>query len=485
MSGGKHDAAPHQPRCPISSYAMAAARPMHEYGMRCEDLVVVAIAARSAAQPRDGAQPYRREGHRPVEVALIAWPRGSKRPGALCGLRVLDLSGLLGGPFSAQILSEHGANVIKVELAAGDGTRTWGPPLVDGTASCFIGINRNKRGLVPELSRVEVREIVLRPLLNADMLVENFKTGTLERWGLSYEEALCNRLSRPIHCRISGRGAHGPVGGARGHDAVAQALSGLMSVNGDPASGPPRIGIPIVDMGSGLNAVIGILLALDESRSTDAGRFIDASLLDTAEGLLHPHAANWFVDGQQPQLAGSGHPDVAPYAKFAIRSGEIFLGICGDGQFRKFRELVGAPELATDPDFSRNGERSRNRDSLRAFIEAVPVDRGAAALCHALLKAGVPAGPAHSLPEGQEHPRTRHRRMMVDLGTGQRGLGVSVKLSSVPGQAHAPAPRIGQHTREVLGALGYAESEIDALVEARLAVHPPGSYPPARPAESS
>jgi formyl-CoA transferase len=415
----------------------------------------------------------------------MAWPQGPERSGALRGLKVLDLSRVLGGPYCTQILSDHGADVIKVEPPAGDETRTWGPPFVDGTASYFIGINRNKRGLALDLSRAEGREIVLRLLADADVLVENFKTGTLERWGLGYEDVLRGRFPRLIHCRVSGFGADGPLGGAPGYDAVAQAMSGLMSVNGDPASGPTRIGIPLVDMASGLNAVIGILLALNERQSTGAGQFIDISLFDTAVGLLHPHAANWFVNGQLPRLAGSGHPNVVPYDKFATRSGEIFLGIGNDGQFRKFCELLGAPELAADPRYASNGERNRNRDSLRASIEALLADRDAAPLCQALLKAGVPAGPVHSLPEVLEHPHTRHRRMVVELGEGQRGLGVPVKLSGAPGQAHAPAPRLGQHTHEVLGALGYAESEIDALVEVGIAVHPPGPDPSGRPVESS
>jgi len=400
----------------------------------------------------------------------MAWPQGPERPGALCGLKVLDLSRVLGGPYCTQILSDHGADVIKVEPPGGDETRTWGPPFVDRTASYFIGVNRNKRDIALDLSRAEGREIVLRLLSEADVLVENFKTGTMERWGLGYEEVLRSRFPRLIHCRVSGFGADGPLGGAPGYDAVAQAMSGLMSVNGDPASGPTRIGIPIVDMASGLNAVIGILLALNERQRSGQGQFIDICLYDTAVGLLHPHAANWFVNGQMPRLVGSGHPNVVPYDKFKTRSGEIFLGIGNDGQFRKFCEFIGAPELAADPRYASNGERNHNRDSLRASIEALLAGRDAATLCEALLKAGVPAGPVNSLPEVLEHPHTRHRQMVVELGAGQRGLGVPIKLSRTPGQAQAPAPAIGQHTFEVLRALGYAEAEIGALIVAGVAV---------------
>ena len=196
---------------------------------------------------------------------------------------------------------------------------------------------------------------------------------------------------------------------------------------------------------------------------------MESTLFDTAVGLLHPHAANWFVNGQVPALAGSGHPNVVPYDKFSTRSGEVFLGIGNDGQFRKFCEFVGAPELATDPRYASNGERNRNRDSLRASIEALLAGQDAAALCEALLKAGVPAGPVHQLPEVLEHPHTRHREMVVEFDNGQQGLGIPVKLSRTPGSVQAPAPAIGQHTRQVLGALGYSAAQVDELLKQGIA----------------
>ncbi|MBU0789442.1 MAG: CoA transferase, partial [Gammaproteobacteria bacterium] len=380
--------------------------------------------------------------------------------GALTGIRVVDLSRVLGGPYCTQILSDHGARVVKVEPPMGDETRTWGPPFVEGTASYFLGVNRNKQDIVLDLSRPEGREAVLRLLADADVLVENFKTGTMEKWGLGFEEVLRERFPRLIHCRVSGFGGDGPLGGAPGYDAVAQAMGGLMSVNGDPASGPTRIGIPIVDMTTGLNAVIGILLALAERQRSGQGQFVEATLFDTAVGLLHPHAANWFVNGQVPVLAGSGHPNVVPYDKFETRSGEVFLGIGNDGQFRKFCAFVGAPELATDPRYASNGERNRNRIALRASIETLLADRDAAELCEGLLKAGIPAGPVNQLPQVLQHPHTLHREMVVEFDNGQRGLGIPVKLSRTPGSVHAAAPTLGQHTREVLLGLGYSSTEV-------------------------
>jgi len=390
--------------------------------------------------------------------------------GALAGLRVVDLSRVLGGPYCTQILSDHGASVLKVEPPTGDETRTWGPPFVGATASYFLGVNRNKRDIALDLSHPDGREVVFRLLADADVLVENFKTGTMEKWGLGYEAVLRERVPRLIHCRVSGFGADGPLGGAPGYDAVAQAIGGLMSVNGDPASGPTRIGIPIVDMATGLNAVIGILLALADRQRSGLGQFVDATLFDTAVCLLHPHAANWFVNGQVPALVGSGHPNVVPYDKFQTRTGEVFLGIGNDGQFRKFCTLVGAPELAADARYASNGERNRNRIALRASIETLLAPRDAAELCEALLKAGVPAGPVNLLPQVLEHPHTLHREMVVEFGNGQRGLGIPVKLSRTPGVVRTPAPELGQHTREVLLALGYSMTQVDSLIEQGIAL---------------
>ncbi|MGQ0696699.1 MAG: CaiB/BaiF CoA transferase family protein [Panacagrimonas sp.] len=400
----------------------------------------------------------------------MSHPPQKTSAGSLAGLRVVDLSRVLGGPYCTQILSDHGASVLKVEPPTGDETRTWGPPFVDGTASYFLGVNRNKRDIALDLSRAEGREIVLRLLGDADVLVENFKTGTMEKWGLGYEAVLRERFPRLIHCRVSGFGADGPLGGAPGYDAVAQAIGGLMSINGDPASGPTRIGIPIVDMTTGLNAVIGILLALADRQRSGLGQFVDATLFDTAVGLLHPHASNWFVNGQVPSLVGSGHPNVVPYDKFQTRSGEVFLGIGNDGQFRKFCTFIGAPELAADPRYASNGERNRNRIPLRASIETLLATRDAAELCEALLEAGVPAGPVNLLPQVLQHPHTLHRQMVVEFDNGQRGLGIPVKLSRTPGAVRTPAPELGQHTREVLLALGYSTTQVESLIEQGIAL---------------
>lgn len=384
--------------------------------------------------------------------------------GALAGVKVVDLSRVLAGPYCTQILSDHGAEVIKVEPPAGDETRAWGPPFAGDGTGYYRGVNRNKRGMVLDLSRPRGREVLMRLLDDADVLVENFKIGTMQRWELDYESVLRPRFPRLVYCRISGFGSDGPLGGAPGYDAVAQAMAGLMSINGDPQSGPTRVGVPIVDLATGLNSVIGILLALAERQRSGLGQFVDATLYDTTVSLLHPHAANFFLNGLTPALQGSGHPNIVPYDKFRTRTGEMFLGIGNDGQFRKFCEFVGAPELAMDLRFVSNGSRSQHRVELRGIIEKLLAERDVEALCAALLDAGVPAGPVNPIPVVMEHPHTRHRDMVVDLAEGHRATGVPVKLSRTPGSVKAPPPALGQHTRELLSELGLAAEEIEALL---------------------
>ncbi|MGI4944940.1 MAG: CaiB/BaiF CoA transferase family protein, partial [Janthinobacterium lividum] len=287
--------------------------------------------------------------------------------GALAGIKVVDLSRVLGGPYCTQILGDHGADVIKVEPPAGDETRGWGPPFQDGTASYFLGVNRNKRGMVLDLTQ-EADRTVLRVLLSeADVLVENFKIGTLERWGLG-GEALRAAYPRLVHCRISGFGADGPLGGLPGYDACAQAMCGLMSVNGERDGKPTRVGLPAVDMVTGLNAVIGIAFALLERERSGQGQFVEATLYDCATSLLHPHAANYFLNGVVPGRTGNAHPNIAPYETLPARDGAIFLAVGNDRQFRLLARALGEEVIADDPEFATNALRLRHRERLRSVL---------------------------------------------------------------------------------------------------------------------
>ncbi len=239
-----------------------------------------------------------------------------KPSGALSGIKVIDLTRVLGGPYCTMILSDHGAEVIKIEPPQGDEVRDWGPPFHEDDASYFIGINRNKHSIGLDIGKPEGRAVLLRLLEGADVLVENFKPGSMEKWDLGYEQMLSERFPGLIHCRISGFGADGPLGGLPGYDAILQAMTGLMSVNGDPSTGPMRLGAAIVDMGTGLYSAIGILMALAERSRSGRGQFLDMTLYDCGMALLHPQAANYFLNGQRPVPTGNPHPNLVPYDKY-------------------------------------------------------------------------------------------------------------------------------------------------------------------------
>jgi formyl-CoA transferase len=388
--------------------------------------------------------------------------------GALSGVRVIDLSRVLGGPLCTQILADHGADVIKVEPPQGDDTRAWGPPFREKTAAYYIGLNRNKRAIVLDLSTSKGREVLFRLLETADVLVENFKSGTLEKWGIGFATVLQPRFPRLIHCRVSGFGDAGPFGGLVGYDAVVQAISGLMSINGGPEMGATRIGVPIVDMTTGLNAAIGIMLALFDRTQSGKGQSVEAALFDSAISLLHPHSANWLLGGEPPKLTGSAHPNVAPYEKFRTTAGEFFLGIGNNAQFRTFCDEVGRPDLAGDPRFATNHHRVANRPALREAIQAAIADRQPEELCRQLLNAGVPAGVVMSIPESLTHPQTAAREMVVEQD-GYRGAGVPIKLSRTPGGVRSAPPALGADTREILEGCGYSLAEIEALLADKVA----------------
>ncbi len=389
----------------------------------------------------------------------------ARRPGALAGLKVVDLTRVLGGPFCTQWLGDHGADVVKVEPPQGDETRGWGPPFKGDASSYFIGVNRSKRGISLDLSRPEGREVLMRLLKDADVLIENFRTGTLERWGIGYEEVLKARFPRLVHCRITGFGADGPFGGFPGYDAVIQATAGLMSVNGNEETGPLRLGVPIVDIATGISAALGIMSAIYEREKSGTGQFLEVSLYDTAVSLVYPHGANYFLSGKPPGRSGNPHPNVSPYDKFAVKDGEIFLGVGNDGQFRKLCDTLGEPAMADDARFRTNRDRLENRLALRERLEALMADEEAEPLCRRLMERGVPAGPINAFPTVADHPHTRHRDMVIDIDD-YRGLGNPIKLTRTPPAPRLKPPSFSEHTREVLAEAGYGEEEIEALMAA-------------------
>ncbi len=382
--------------------------------------------------------------------------------GALQGLRVVDLATVLAGPLCGQTLADHGATVIKVEPPAGDQTRQ-SVHLVDGQPAYFSGVNRNKSCIALDLTKEGGREVLLRLLETTDILLDNFLPGTLKRWGLDYP-VLAKKFPRLIHCSISGFGADGPLGGKPGYDAMGQAYCGLMSVNGSPADGATRLGIPIVDIASGLNAIIGILLALNERHLSGKGQHIDISLFDSGIGLQHPYGAIWFGSGIAPQPVGNGHPDVAPYNKFKARDGDIFIGAPKDAQFRKLMQFLGKPEVADDPRFKVSHDRVENKAALEALLAPLIAEFDAEALSEALMNAQVAAAPVYTLPQAFAAPHTAHRQMYVRKGDYQ-GIGIPVKLSRTPGSIRSVPRGYAADSEAVLFDLGYSKAEITALME--------------------
>ena len=386
----------------------------------------------------------------------------AKTPGALAGIKVVDLTRVLGGPYCTMILSDHGADVIKVEPPQGDEVRDWGPPFHGDDASYFIGVNRNNRAIALDLGKDEGRVVLLRLLEGADVLIENFKPGSMEKWGLGYEEVLSKRFPGLIHCRISGFGGDGPLGGLPGYDAILQAMTGLMSVNGNPETGPMRLGTAIVDMGTGLYSAIGILMALHERKTSGIGQYLDMTLYDCGMALLHPQAANYFLNNKRPAGTGNPHPNLVPYDKYPTRTCDIFNASGNNGQFRKLCELIGRKELADDPRFANNGERNLNRDMLGKMLAAAFADQDGKELALRLIQNGVPAGPVLPVDEATAAPHTAHREMVTELDW-YKGIGTPIKFSRTKGGTRRPPPKFAQDGNEILARHGYSEADIAAL----------------------
>jgi crotonobetainyl-CoA:carnitine CoA-transferase CaiB-like acyl-CoA transferase len=379
-----------------------------------------------------------------------AWLETDTKQGSLIGLRVLDLSRVLAGPLCAQMLSDHGADVIKIEAPQGDETRLLGPPFVEpGQAAYFSAINRGKRGLSLDLSKPTDRAILEALLVQADVLIENFVPGTMAKWGLGYDDYLSKAFPQLIYCSISGFGDTGPLANLPGYDAVLQAMCGLMSINGEPQAGPTRIGVPVVDQVTGYNAFSGIMMALWARLRTGQGQRVEATLFDSALSMLIPHAANWMNSGSTPTLTGSAHPNIPTYNRFEVGDGQIFLGIVNEGQFKKFCKHIQREDLLSNPLFDSNANRMANREALRQEMEVALRAFKRAELCKDLMALGVAAGPVNTVPEAFEQPHTAARNMFIQRDD-YRGVGLPIKLSKTPGTPGARPPRLGEHNPDII-----------------------------------
>jgi crotonobetainyl-CoA:carnitine CoA-transferase CaiB-like acyl-CoA transferase len=391
------------------------------------------------------------------------------------GLKVLELARILAGPWAGQTLADLGADVIKVERpGAGDDTRGWGPPFIAGEqgerldAAYFHSCNRGKRSIAVDFEKTEGQAIIRRMVAHSDVLIENFKTGGLRKYGLDYEslKALNPKL---IYCSITGFGQTGPYAARAGYDFMIQGMGGIMDLTGDPAGEPQKTGVAFADIFSGLYAVVAIQAALARRAITGLGGQIDMALMDTQVSVLANQALNFLVSGQSPRRLGNAHPNIVPYQVFRVADGHIIIAAGNDRQTRDLCRIVGLEGLADNPRFASNAERVANRVSFVGLLEQACLKFTAAVLLDALEKAAVPAGPINTVREVFADAQVAARALRIDLpATGAAGGTVPSVRSpiTIDGTAMAAAtaaPRLGEHTKAVLSELGVAAAEIVAL----------------------
>lgn len=381
----------------------------------------------------------------------------------LKGIRVIELARILAGPWAGQLLADLGADVIKVESPqGGDDTRKWGPPFVmshDGenlSAAYYHSCNRGKRSIAIDFATPEGAETVRELVKSADVLIENFKLGGLKKYGLDYEslKAINPRL---VYCSITGFGQDGPYAPRPGYDFIIQGMAGMMSITGEPGREPQKAGVAIADIFTGLYSVIAIQAALRHAEQTGQGQHIDMALFDSQISVLGNQNLNYLVSGKSPVQMGNAHMNIAPYEVLPVKDGHIILAVGNDGQFRRFCEVIGLPELPSDPDFATNPARVANRDRLREQLVAQLARLERAPLLADLEKAGVPASPINTIGQMFEDPQAIARGMRLDLDDGHGNKLPSVRapmlMSETPLTYDRPSPRLGEHTEEILAEL--------------------------------
>lgn len=387
--------------------------------------------------------------------------------GPLDRLTVLDLTRVLSGPYCTMLLADMGARVVKVEQPGrGDDTRAWGPPFVGSESAYFLSINRNKQSLTLDIKDDEGRQILHDLIRGADVLVENFRPGTMRRLGFDYA-ALASVHPRLVYCSISGFGQDGPRRDQPGYDAVIQAEGGLMSVTGDPGGPAYRVGVAIADLVAGLLAAQGIGLALFARERTGAGQHVDISMLDGVVSLLSYHASTYLTTGATSRRVGNGHLTIAPYDTFPAADGDFFLAVGNDDQFGRFCRVTGLQELLADARYASNPARVVNASALRARLTDVLATRTRGEWIEVLTAAGVPCGAVREVPEVMSDPQVSARRMIEAVEHAALGpmkvLGVPLKLSGTPGSVRTAPPTLGQHTDSILSELGRSPETIASL----------------------
>jgi crotonobetainyl-CoA:carnitine CoA-transferase CaiB-like acyl-CoA transferase len=394
----------------------------------------------------------------------------------LAGVRVIDLTRVMTGPYCTMMLGDLGADVVKIELPGkGDDTRAWGPPFINGEAAYYLSINRNKRSIALDLKSEGGQAALWKLIEGADVLVENFSPGAIARLGFGYE-AVKARNPKIIFASISGFGQEGPGSGRTAYDLIVQGMSGIMSVTGEPGGMPTKLGIPIADIGAGMFAAYAIAAALFGRERTGEGQYIDVSMLGGQAALLTYQAGLYFTNGETPVALGNAHPIVCPYDTFKTADGHVNIAVGNDSLWRRFAEAAGLTEAAADSRFDTNAGRIGNKADLYAHIEARLGQMPTAEVVEKLDAAGVPVGPIYTVPQLFADPQAQAMRLQRTIQHPTAGeisvTGFPYRFSNAELEVSAPPPLLGQQTRAILAEAGYSSEEIDALLASGAAAEP-------------
>jgi len=388
--------------------------------------------------------------------------------GPLAGVKVLELAQIMAGPTCGMLLADMGADVIKVErIPGGDDTRSMNRPAINGESAAFMAMNRNKRGIALNLKLPAAREALKRMVAQSDVVTENYRRGTMEKLGLGYD-ALKQVQPALIYCSISGYGRSGPYADKGGFDLIAQGMSGLMAITGEPGGAPVKSGSPICDINAGILAALGIVSAYVHRLRTGEGQLVDTSLFEAGVQQTYWQSAIFFATGRSPEPSGSAHILSAPYQAFRAKDGWLTIGGANQPNWERLARVLGAPGWLADERFRTNGDRMKNLDALVPLMNAKLQQKTVREWIALLEAEGVPCGPINSIADMAADPQTLAREMVVELEHPRAGrtraLGLPIKFSATPGRVARPAPRFGEHTREVLGEYGFSAPEIDALL---------------------